>query len=217
MVHHVGIGLHALENEVRIEGHLPVEQRLADHVGRQRPGLLDHLDGLTALGQLGPGLHLAADGGEEVGNVLGEHVRVERRLLRHANLLPQHPVVGDHGLAEDRLQAIEILDIVVGLGDQHAFEMLRRRQQHHALAGHVDRDDAAVALRHLHQDRQGIVRPLQERGELEPDRGLLPELVDMGLSSSHLVALRRRSRRHHVINIPTIWVFRPRPGPLLLP
>ena len=69
-------------------------------------------------------LHLGADRGEEVGDVLGEHVGVERRLLRHADLLPEHAVVGDHRLAEDRLQPVEILDVGVGLGDEHVLEVL---------------------------------------------------------------------------------------------
>ena len=160
VVHHVGVGLHALEHEVRIERHVAIEQRLADHVGGQRPGLLHHLDGLAGLGELGPDLHLGADGGQEIGDVLGEHVGVERRLLRHADLLPERPVMRDHRLAEDRLQAVEILDVVVGLGDQHALEMVGLGQQHDALVAHVDGDDAAVALRHLHQHLDRVVRTL---------------------------------------------------------
>jgi hypothetical protein len=93
VVHHVGVGLHALEHKVRVERHLAVEQRLADHVGGQRPGLLHHLEGLAGLGEPRPDLHLGADGGQEIGHVLREHVGVERRLLRHADLLPQRPVV----------------------------------------------------------------------------------------------------------------------------
>ena len=54
VVHHVGVGLHALEDEVRIERHVAVEQRLADHVGGERPGLLDHLDGLAGLARASP-------------------------------------------------------------------------------------------------------------------------------------------------------------------
>ena len=193
VVHHVGVGLHALEDEVRIERHLAVEQRLADHVGGERPGLLDHLEGLAGLGQLLPDLHLGADGGEEIGDVLGEHVGVERRLLRHADLLPQRAVVGDHRLAEDRLQAIEILDVVVGLGDQHALEVLGLGQQHDALVRHVDGDHAAIALRHRHQDCQGVVGALEEGGELEPDGGFFTQLMDVGNRCGHLDGLRRLS------------------------
>ena len=91
VVHHVGVGLHALEHEVRVERHVAVEQRLADHVGGERPGLLDHLHSLAGLGELLPQLHLGADGGEEIGDVLGEHVGVERRLLRHADFCQSAP------------------------------------------------------------------------------------------------------------------------------
>jgi hypothetical protein len=113
---------------VRIERHVPVEQGFADHVGGQRPGLLDHLDRLAGLGELRPDVHFGADSGQEVGDVLGEHVGVERRLLRHTDLLPQRPIVSDHRLAEDRLQAVEVLDVVVGLGHQHALEMVGLRE-----------------------------------------------------------------------------------------
>ena len=180
VVHHVGVGLHALEDEVRIEGHVAVEQRLADHVGGERPRLLDHLDGLARLGDVRPDVHLGADGGQEVGDVLGEHVRVERRLLRHADLLPEHAVVGDHRLAEDRLQAVEILDVGVGLRHQHVLEVLGLAQQDDALIGKVNRDDRAIALRHLHDDAQGIVEPaLQQGRQLEPDARFIAQALGM--------------------------------------
>ena len=134
---------------------------------------------------------------EEIGDVLGENVGVERRLLRHADLLPQRAVVGDHRLAEDRLQAVEILDVVVGLGDQHALEMLGLGEQHDALVGQVDGNDAAVALRHLHQDGQGIVGHLEQRRQLEPDGGFLAQLVDVGNGCGHLDGLRRRWLMRH--------------------
>jgi hypothetical protein len=181
---------------VRIERHLAVEQSLADHVGGERPGLLHHLHRLAALSELGPVIHLAADGGQEVGNVLGEHVGVERRLLRHADLLPQRPVVRDHRLAEDRLQPIEIFDVVVRLGDEHALEVLGLGEQHHTLIAHIDRNDPAIALRHLHQDRQRVAGPLEQRGERKPDGRFLAQLIDVGKRCGHFGSgLRSNSLR----------------------
>jgi hypothetical protein len=109
------------------------------------------------LGELRPQVHLRPDGLEEVRDVLGEHVGVERRLLGHSDLLPQRAIVGDHRLAEDRLQPIEILDVVVGLGDEHVLEMLGLGDEHDALVGHVDRNDGAIALGHLHEHAHRVV------------------------------------------------------------
>jgi hypothetical protein len=55
------------------------------------------------------------------------------------------------------LQALEILDVVVPLGDQHALEMLGLCQQHDALVADVNGDHTAVALGHHHQNAEGII------------------------------------------------------------
>ncbi len=126
-------------------------------------------------------LHLRADRGEEVGDVLGEHVGVERRLLGHANFLPESAVVRDHALAEDRLQAVEVFDVVVGLGDEHVLEVLRFRQKHDPLRSEIDRDNRSVTLRHGHERAHGILGvALEERSEFEPDAAFLAEALGVG-------------------------------------
>ena len=178
MVEDVGVGLDALEHEVRVERHFAVEQRLADHVRGERPRLLDHLDAFAALHELGPVVHLCADGGQEVGDVLPEHVRVERRLLRHADLLPERAVVRDHRLAEDRLQPVEVLHVGVHLGDKDVLEVVGVAEKDDALVAEIDGEDRPVALRHGHDRPHRVLRvALEQRGQLEPDARFLAELV----------------------------------------
>ena len=47
VVHHIGVGFHTSEYEVGIERHVAIEQRFADHICRERPRLLDHLEFFT--------------------------------------------------------------------------------------------------------------------------------------------------------------------------
>src|SRR5262252_3304529 len=106
-----------------VEGHLAVEQRLAHHLGSERPSLLYHLDGLACRSEFRPAPHLRVDGRHEIGEIGLEHLRVERRLLRRPDLLPQRAVDGDHAPAEDRAKTIEIFRVVVGVIDEHALGM----------------------------------------------------------------------------------------------
>ena len=158
VVHHVGVGLHAFEDDVRIEGHVAIEQRLADHVGCQRPGLFDHFDCFASARQFRPRVHLGLNSREEVGDVFGKHVRMEGRLLRHPDLLPKRSVIGDHRLAEDWLQPVEIFHIAVVLVDQHMLDHLRVRQHDDTLIGHVDGNDRTIAVRHRHQGTHRVLR-----------------------------------------------------------
>ncbi len=103
----------------------------------------------------------------------------------------------DHRLAEDRLQPVEVLDVAVDLRHQDVLEVLRVRDQHHALVGHVDRDDRAIALRHLHEQTHGVLGIFQQRREVEPHAALVAEtmgagLLEMGFDRSYVIFLRTR-------------------------
>ena len=185
VVHHVGIGLDLLEHEMRIERHLAVEQRLAHHVGGERPGLLDHLDGLAGLGEFLPARHLGADGVHQIGEVHLEHVRVERRLLRGADLLPERAVDGDHALAEDRPQPVEIFRVVVGVVDQHALGMRRLAQQDDALVLQIDGDHAPIFVAQRHENLHRVLL-VEQRRELEPDALLFAEPVFWRIGDVHI-------------------------------
>ena len=185
VVHHVGIGLDLAEHEMRVERHLAVEQRLAHHLGGERPGLLHHLDGLAGRGELRPARHLRVDGRHQIGEIVLEHMRMESGLLRRADLLPQRAVDGDHALAEDGPQPVEIFGVVVGVGHQHALGMRRLGQQHDALVLQVDGDHAAIFVAERHENLHGVLL-VQQRRELEPDALLFAEPMRWRIGDCHI-------------------------------
>ncbi len=88
--------------------------------------------------------------------------------------------MGDHRLAEDRLQAVEILDVGVRLGDQHVLEVLGLGQEHDPLVGEIDGDNRTIALGHLHDDVQRIIEAAFQQGrQLEPNARFLAEALRM--------------------------------------
>src|SRR5690606_5853409 len=131
-------------------------------------------------------------------------IRMESRLLRHTNLLPERAVVRDHRFAEDRAQTVEVFHVVVDLSDEHALEMIGLREEDHALIGHGHGDDAAIALCELLQDRHRVRRSaLLQGGQLEPDALLLPEALRVlawrcGISLLQTIIGRRMDRSHSV-------------------
>ena len=189
VVHHVGVGLDLAEDEMRVERHLAIEQRLAHHLGGERPGLLDHLDGLAGRGELRPARHLRVDRRHQIGEVLLEHPRMERALLRRADLLPERAVDGDHALAEDGTQPVEIFDVVVGIVDEHALRVRRLRKNHDAVILEVDGDHAAIFLAEPGENLHGVLLG-QERGQLEPDALLFAEPVRWRIGDCHISHLR---------------------------
>ncbi len=189
VVHHVGVGLDLAEDEMRVEGHLAIEQRLAHHLGGERPGLLHHLDGLAGRGELRPARHLGADRIHQIGEVLLEHVRMEGGLLRAAHLLPQRAVDGDHALAEDGPEPVEIFDVVVGIVDEHALRMRRLGEQHDAVVLEVDGNHAAIFFAERHENLHRVLLA-QERGQLEPDALLFAQAMGGSIGSRHIRHLR---------------------------
>jgi hypothetical protein len=77
----VRVGFDGAEDGVGIEGDLTVEQRAADHVRSEPPGLLQHLERSATLRELRPLLDLLVERDEEVGDVLGIDVGMEVGLL----------------------------------------------------------------------------------------------------------------------------------------
>ncbi len=185
VVHHVGVGLDLAEHEVRIERHLAVEQRLAHHVGGQRPGLLDHLDGLAGLGELLPPRHLGVDGRHQIGEVHLEHIGVKGSLLGAANLLPERTVDGDHALAEDRPEPFEIFRVIVGVGDEHAFGVSRLAQEDHALVLEIDGDHAPIFFAERHENLHRVLLG-EKRRELEPDALLFAKPMLWRIGDVHI-------------------------------
>ena len=185
VVHHVGVGLHLLEHEMRIERHVAVEQRLAHHVGGERPGFLDHLHGFAGLGEFLPARHLGANGVHQIGEVHLEHVRVERRLLRRPDFLPERAVDGDHALAEDRPEPVEIFGVVVGVRHEHALGMGRLAQEDDPLVLQIDGDDAPIFVAERHENLHRVLL-VEQRRELEPDALLFAEPMFWRIGDVHI-------------------------------
>ncbi len=195
VVHHVGVGLHALEDEVRVERHVAVEQRLADHVGGERPGLLDHLErsrrSSRACAQL---LHLGADGG------VGSR-GCTRRTCRGGT--PAAAACGSFchsapswviiDLPKIGFRPVEIFDVVVGLGDQHVLEVVRVGAEEDTFGAHVDGDYRPIALGQFQQHRHRVVVvAARERRQLEPNAVVVTELLDLGIDRVHGSYVSRR-------------------------